>query len=249
MTALGIAASTRSGDRQKLDRAVKFGAGADIEGKPGRRHSGSLTNRARPPDHPPRRVGVEPRAPLAGLADAPLTDARRAAGARAGRRARRRRASRPAVVHCSDLGRARQTAEIIADALGAGVSPTPGFRERCGGDWEGHTSDEIERTWPGHARGLAAGRARGAARRRGRRRRVRPVRRRARRGARRPGTPAMVVTHGGVLRLIATRAGVDVARADPEPRRLLVRRSTAASWPTPEPLAPLASATELPTAE
>ena len=59
--------------RRKLDRTVKFGAGPDKGSNPAGRRSASLPNRARPPDHPPRRVGMEPRAALAGLARLPLT--------------------------------------------------------------------------------------------------------------------------------------------------------------------------------
>ena len=55
----------------------------------------------------------------------------------------------------SDLDRARQTAEIIAETLGAGpVTTDPGWRERDVGRWQGLTSDQIERDYPG---ALAAG--------------------------------------------------------------------------------------------
>ena len=55
----------------------------------------------------------------------------------------------------SDLDRARQTAEIIAETLDAGpVTTDPGWRERNVGLWQGLTSEEIERDYPG---ALAAG--------------------------------------------------------------------------------------------
>ena len=55
----------------------------------------------------------------------------------------------------SDLGRARQTAEIIAGTLGTGpVTTDPGWRERNVGRWQGLTSEQIEHDYPG---ALAAG--------------------------------------------------------------------------------------------
>ena len=55
----------------------------------------------------------------------------------------------------SDLDRARRTAEIIAETLEVGpVIVDPGWRERNIGLWQGLTSDEIERDYPG---ALAAG--------------------------------------------------------------------------------------------
>jgi broad specificity phosphatase PhoE len=115
----------------------------------------------------------------------------------------------PAVVHCSDLGRARQTAEIIAEALGVRARPDPGLRERGGGEWEGSTADEIDERWPG----------------------LRDAWRRGELTAPPGGeddavvlarfddaiaraldsrVPALVVTHHGLLRLVAVRAGADV---------------------------------------
>lgn len=50
----------------------------------------------------------------------------------------------------SDLDRARETAEIIAETLGAGpVTTDPGWRERDVGLWQGLTSEQIERDFPG----------------------------------------------------------------------------------------------------
>ena len=55
----------------------------------------------------------------------------------------------------SDLARARGTADIIADRLGAGpVTVDAGWRERSVGLWQGLTTDEIESDYPG---ALAAG--------------------------------------------------------------------------------------------
>ena len=55
----------------------------------------------------------------------------------------------------SDLDRARQTAQIIAETLGAGpVIIESGWRERSVGLWQGLTTEQIERDYPG---ALAAG--------------------------------------------------------------------------------------------
>ena len=153
----------------------------------------------------------------------------------------------PVVVHCSDLGRARRTAEIVAGVLGAAVRSHRGLRERGGGEWEGHTPDEIDEKWPGLRKAWRRGELTGP-----------------------PGgetdaavytrfdaavsdllagpDPAMVVTHGGVLRLVASRAGVPDAALLPNlgGYRFEVAGRTLANA---EPLPPLKSATKLPTAE
>lgn len=50
----------------------------------------------------------------------------------------------------SPLERAHTTACLIADAQGVGpVSTDPGLTERCAGEWEGRTRDEIETDFPG----------------------------------------------------------------------------------------------------
>jgi broad specificity phosphatase PhoE len=153
----------------------------------------------------------------------------------------------PPVIHCSDLGRARQTADIVADVWGATVQPHSGLRERGGGDWEGHTSEEIEVKWPGMLPAWRRGELPGppggeddetvyarlddaiaevvAA-----------------------GTPALVVTHGGVLRLMASRAGVPEAALLPNLGGYWFAVESGALR-EPESLPALASATELPTAE
>lgn len=53
-----------------------------------------------------------------------------------------------AAIYCSDLRRARQTAEPIARALGLGVSVEPALRERSYGIFEGRTHEEIVRDHP-----------------------------------------------------------------------------------------------------
>jgi probable phosphoglycerate mutase len=115
-----------------------------------------------------------------------------------------------AVVYTSDLQRARRTAELIAVSLDAAVIVEPRLRERFGGEWQGHTAAEIDERWPGM-------------REQWRRRELH-----APPGAESDDTvltrfdealpelvataPAahtiVLVTHGGVLRLVADRAGV-----------------------------------------
>jgi broad specificity phosphatase PhoE len=52
-------------------------------------------------------------------------------------------------IYASDLVRAHHTAELIAGQLGADVVVAPNLRERSAGEWEGRTRDEIEAGWPG----------------------------------------------------------------------------------------------------
>ena len=54
-------------------------------------------------------------------------------------------------VYSSDLGRAHQTAQSIAQATGIPVVPDEGLRERSFGIFEGKTFDEIHEIWPEHA--------------------------------------------------------------------------------------------------
>jgi len=52
------------------------------------------------------------------------------------------------VIYASDLSRARQTAEAVAQQLGLAVQLDPGLRERGFGLFEGLTWAEIETRWP-----------------------------------------------------------------------------------------------------
>jgi broad specificity phosphatase PhoE len=93
-----------------------------------------------------------------GHSDTPLNDAGRA-------QARRLAAELGDVdvVYSSDLARSRETAEILAEPLGAEVRLDPRLRERGFGAWEGKTSAEIEAEFRDeHARWLS-GDAPGAA--------------------------------------------------------------------------------------
>lgn len=52
-------------------------------------------------------------------------------------------AQRPQVIVSSDLIRARDTAEVLADACGLVVDTDPRLREINGGSWEGRLRDEL----------------------------------------------------------------------------------------------------------
>jgi probable phosphoglycerate mutase len=122
---------------------------------------------------------------------------------------RQARAAAPALagfdaVWCSDLVRARQTAEGCGPPEVA-VDEDPGLRERDVGSWTGLTRDEIEARWPGWIAdgrrpdgweddAVVAGRAWAA---------LRSIA--ATLGA---GRRAVVVSHGGVIRAVETRLGV-----------------------------------------
>ncbi len=49
---------------------------------------------------------------------------------------------------CSDLVRARDTAQAVADRSGLPLSTDAGLRERHFGIFQGHTYAEVERLWP-----------------------------------------------------------------------------------------------------
>jgi broad specificity phosphatase PhoE len=52
-------------------------------------------------------------------------------------------------VFTSPLGRARRTAQILADALDLPVQPLDDLAELAHGDWSGLTSAQIDTGWPG----------------------------------------------------------------------------------------------------
>jgi len=55
---------------------------------------------------------------------------------------------RPTAIVASDLGRARQTAQALADLTGLDVATDARLRERSGGSWEGLTQAEIRAKFP-----------------------------------------------------------------------------------------------------
>ncbi len=56
---------------------------------------------------------------------------------------------RPRAVYSSDLLRAARTADVIAGHLDVPAVTDMGFRERHGGAWQGCTLAEIDEGWPG----------------------------------------------------------------------------------------------------
>ncbi len=81
-----------------------------------------------------------------GQADPPLTDLGRRQAVDA-----TDHIGSPDAIWCSDLQRARETAEIIAGTVGIGpVVVDEGWRERDAGEWSGLTRDEIHEAWPGY---------------------------------------------------------------------------------------------------
>lgn len=86
-----------------------------------------------------------------GQADSPLSEnGRQQALAVAGRLAVEEPPPRFAALWSSDLDRARETAAVLADAIGiAEIRLDPRLREAEAGPWEGLTPVEIERVWPG----------------------------------------------------------------------------------------------------
>ncbi|HEX7526613.1 MAG TPA: histidine phosphatase family protein [Gaiellaceae bacterium] len=122
---------------------------------------------------------------LQGHTDRPLNDhGRRQAAALAERLA----GEAVAAVYSSDLARARETAEILAERLGLPVVDDPDLRERNWGNWEGLRGTERNRIeYVGEAQDAHAERV------------IRAVRRIA---ELHPGERIVVVTHGGSLRRI-----------------------------------------------
>jgi probable phosphoglycerate mutase len=116
------------------------------------------------------------------------------------------------VVYSSDLVRARETAQIVADRVGLAVEVDAGLREVDVGDWSGRVQSEIEgadpegfRRWREGGKGWNGGESyeeMGA----------RVVAAVLRLAARHPGETLLLVTHGGSIRACrATAAGLDYA--------------------------------------
>jgi len=119
-------------------------------------------------------------------------------------------------IYASDLGRAFETATVLASAVGLPVTPDAGLRERGFGVFEGLTFREIESRWPDEALrwrkrdpdfGPEGGETLSAFY-------VRCVAAVARLAARHAGQGIAVVAHGGVLDCLY-RAGSRVALQAP----------------------------------
>ena len=88
-------------------------------------------------------LSVEKR--FSGTGDQPLTEVGRAQAAAA---AARLAGSGATAVVASPVRRARETAELVAAALGVEAAFEVGLRETDFGDWEGHTFGEVGQGWP-----------------------------------------------------------------------------------------------------
>jgi probable phosphoglycerate mutase len=117
----------------------------------------------------------------------------------------------PRAVFSSDLGRARRTAEILAAHLEVPIVTDDGFRERHGGEWQGLTSGEIEQQYPGMRERFRKGELKAPP---GGEEDTAVLARfdaALARALQHVGSNLLVVvTHHGILRLAATRAGMDV---------------------------------------
>lgn len=135
-----------------------------------------------------------------GQGDPPLSERGRS---QAQQLARRLAAESPTRLVTSDLARARETAQIVAQALGLAVELEPGLRELDVGVWSGLSPREVGRRWPEE---LARFRAGDPDLRVGGGESVRQLRRRALAAleawARRSDGCLAVITHGGVVRML-----------------------------------------------
>jgi probable phosphoglycerate mutase len=93
--------------------------------------------------HGQTELSIEKR--FSGSGDQPLTEVGRAQAAAA---AVRLASSGAVAVVSSPLRRARETALLVAEALGLEVAFDEDFRETDFGDWEGHTFREVRQKWP-----------------------------------------------------------------------------------------------------
>ena len=143
-----------------------------------------------------------------GFADRPLTDLGRQ---QASELAKRLEDSELDAVYSSDLQRARETAQIVAQTKGLDVQTTPDLREVDVGSWSGLTRAEAEAGYPEqYARWLQGGEGweDGETYDQLGERVVRAIRRIAKTHE---GERVLVVAHGGTIRAIhAAALGVDV---------------------------------------
>ena len=132
----------------------------------------------------------------------------------------------------SDLVRARETARLVAGALGCEIELEPRLRELDVGDWSGLTLDEIAARWPEELARLRAGdldvRPGGGESRRELRVRVMAAIEAA--AQRRAGTRFAVVTHAGVVRTLLWTVRLDNARWHRTDLRALRRAGEEPPW-------------------
>jgi broad specificity phosphatase PhoE len=125
-----------------------------------------------------------------GWADPPLNGTGRA---QARALAEQLRATPFDAVYSSDLIRARETAEIVAEPHGVPVATDPGLREVDVGEWSGLTRAEVEHRFPNGERPGGETREQHAARVLAAVERIARVH---------PGGRLLLVTHGGTMRAI-----------------------------------------------
>jgi len=117
----------------------------------------------------------------------------------------------PRAVYTSDLERARRTAEILAGRLDAPLVPDQGLRERHGGEWQGCTADEIDQRWPGMRAAWRRGELDAPPGGEDDAAALGRFDRALHRALAHVGDGVLViVTHHGILRVVATRAGADL---------------------------------------
>ena len=147
-----------------------------------------------------------------GHADPPLN----ARGREQARALADRLADEPLVaIYSSDLRRAHETAEIVAERKALSVIVEPQLRERDVGHWSGLTLAEIEERFPDQIRlwregTISAGESRESLT-------ERVVAAAQRIVAAHPEGHVLVVTHGGALRMLRHAAGYDDALSAPAP--------------------------------
>ena len=111
----------------------------------------------------------------------------------------------PRVIYTSDLQRATRPPRSSPRTWSRPSSPTSGFRERNGGEWQGLTGAEIDAGWPGMRAGVAP-RASSPRRRAAKRTSTcwRGSTTRSHASTTTPGSGiACIVTHHGMLRIVA----------------------------------------------
>lgn len=123
----------------------------------------------------------------------------------------------PDHIVCSDLARARDTAQAVAERTGLPLTTDPGLRERHFGIFQGHSYAEVEQRWPQQSarwrrREPGYGPEGGETLQAFYERSVATVTRLARAC---PGGTLLLVTHGGVLDCLyraASRIALDAPR-------------------------------------
>jgi len=137
---------------------------------------------------------------LQGHTDRPLTDA---GWAQAHALAAKLENEALDAVYTSDLARAHDTAQVVADSKGLAVTVLRDLREKNFGSWEGLTDNEVLRRFPDAQPGHWGD---GETRREMSRRVIAALLRIA---AAHPRGRVLVVTHGGPLRAVLRRGGSD----------------------------------------